>query len=276
MPDMDVVEELRESDIINIGLIQWNAPSPLGNGNRKDICIAKPVTDLGFTLNTIKDLGMQQPFDFDVKFSGVASTPNSDGTAQIQWVVSQTVNKNFKNVDIGAGFRATVHVIDVVGTMTALLSPQARQDGTTCGEGRSFGVTVATIPEETNKLIVHARALLSRVELALDQIVLNASAGRQITNPVVRIIVLSMPSCFLQSENVTYSFRSQTANLKAPLQYAWASDGNISEPNSDSTEVSFHTGTEQQQGHVALKVTDADGVSAEADMTLGLPIRSCD
>jgi hypothetical protein len=75
--------------------------------HQSEVFFAKPLNALQFRLNSVRDIGLPGPLDFDVEFVGqIVHGPSVGIPGKVRWVVNENVGKTFlykgRNVKIAA------------------------------------------------------------------------------------------------------------------------------------------------------------------------------
>jgi len=225
---MDPLTDLSNSDTIRISRLAYdlNGPSQVspGHKDRPPICLSKTEGQLVFTLNTKKDLGVADPFDFDIDFIG-QNVGMTNGLPVVQWNVDQDVHK-----DVQASGHA-VHIGTVKGSIsTAVVGLAPRQPGTACDAStRSFGVALGTAPAE-NKLQIHGSVNISPgIDIGFDataeNIVLAATAGETVS---FKAKIMGGPDeCGVIEAGSTVGFWAMVTNIPSgdTVTYSWSVSG---------------------------------------------------
>jgi len=158
---MNLIEAVTLADVIYLDEIdfsqQVNSPIDLGLPTGPIVirgrCVPKTPGQLRFKLNSVRDLNVQEPFDFDIEFVG---TPSPTGEPVVQWSVDHQYDQYYSV----PGEPADFHIWDVKGSVTTTLaSITPPRDGQACdGAERVFPVIVAMAAGQ-NELIVRGDAV---------------------------------------------------------------------------------------------------------------------
>jgi len=138
---MDAIKALKESDVLQVSSwCQYFGPPELASVFPESVlpagCVEKPSGSLHLTLNSVKELGLAQPFNFDVELFGtVESTGTPSMPAVVRWDVNQLIDKDFVSVD-----GLAVHVTRVEGVVRpgVVLWSTPRQGVDCSGASRTF------------------------------------------------------------------------------------------------------------------------------------------
>jgi hypothetical protein len=98
-------------------------------------CVGKTRGELRFALNSIRQLGIAAPFDFDVEFFGTPeATPSPGHPPAVRWSVNQQVHKDFV---LPSGL--AIHVDRVDGFIPSTVwTWEGPMQGVDCGGAGAF------------------------------------------------------------------------------------------------------------------------------------------
>lgn len=191
---VNLVDALILADVITFDEIDFSqqAPAPLLSGPMviKSRCVKKVPGELRFTLNTIRDLNLQQPYDFDIHFVG---TPSPTGTPVVQWSVDDQIDKYYGV----PGEPVDAHIWDVRGSVTTRLDAiSPAQNGQSCdGSARLFPVKVGMAAGQ-NQLVVRGDVVTEGAHLHLEDFTIdinNVSVAAEAGFVPRRVVVAIVP-----------------------------------------------------------------------------------
>jgi hypothetical protein len=273
---MDLIKELTLSDVIYFDHIDYNlnAPWPLHAGpmSKAFRCVPKPAGKLMFTLNTIRDLNVQQPFAFPINFVGI---PSAAGEPIVEWKVDQQIDKRF-DVPVNVPL-LSVHIWDVRGSVTTKLdSITPPQMGKGCaGENELFPVLLSSVG--VNQLTVRgdvtslgpAYTHYEDKTISINDIGVSAKGGRP---PLVHVRISTfVDECGIADGVVPGGRVNFAANVTAPVAYTleWSVSGHGAVAENGITDGAYlHVILGDTPGRVDITVvvTTEDGEIGEASI----------
>lgn len=150
---MNAIDVLRDSDVLQASsACHYVRPPELASVFPDWVfpsgCVDKPSGLLRLTLNSVKELGLAQPFDFDVELHGTVENAGTPSMAAIvRWDVDQPVGQDFV-----AASGLAVHVVRVEGLVRTgvVLRLQPLQGVDCSGAARAFPGWMAWFAEPAN------------------------------------------------------------------------------------------------------------------------------
>ncbi len=223
---MSAYTNLLDSDTLVIGSMEFdlNGPSQVNPGHRtkSNICVGKFPGQLRFKLNTVSDLGIKEPFDFDVEFIGQLVGNVMDDPAVVKWSVNQSIDRDFSTSGVD------VHIDQVNGSLsTALHARNPRGQGQDCGgAGRSIGVDLGTIGN-VNSLDISASVLGSGVGISADNITLTADGRDQFAIDARINVIVNECGIAATAPGGEVHFWAQVNNVPVgdTIGYSWSVNG---------------------------------------------------
>jgi hypothetical protein len=176
---MSALTNLEGSDTVFVGSLDFdlNGPSQINPGHRhkSNICATKLPGKRSFKLNSVNDLGIDQPYDFDIEFDGQTAGFDLNGDELIRWDVNQPINRDFATSGI------TVHLDDAIGSiLTVIRGHNPRTQGKDCGgNDRSIGVDLQSQPGNNSLKITGSTSFGTSVNISADNISLIADGRDQ-------------------------------------------------------------------------------------------------
>jgi len=159
---MNPIDTLRAMDSIAFRTISYNrlAPWPLTSGPRsvQNRCVTKSAGSLNFTMNSVRDLGVPLPFDFDVLFTG---EPATDGSPVVTWSVAQNIDKYYGVPGVD------VHIWNVTSGFTAMVQLIPPSDQFACDGSRKTDYLTLTTIGSNNELVIRGDTVTKGAHLHL-------------------------------------------------------------------------------------------------------------
>jgi hypothetical protein len=173
----DPVEAMLAATLVRVDRVAYHQSGfgPIGAAQRErtNFCVPKVAGQLGFVIDTVRDLGLSPEYQLQIALQGRVAESTPGGDPVVEWSIDQVVGREFRVFGVG------VHVDAVVGTLRAALQavtpPRPGQD---CqGQQRSFTVALMPDPQGGGRLSAHARALAMELAIDLSNIAVAGWAG---------------------------------------------------------------------------------------------------
>ena len=115
----DAVQRLMAATLIKLDRLTYVqagiGPITGGPRERATICVPKVAGQLGFTVDTVRDLGVEAQYSQQLVFEGEVSGMDPDGDPVITWTIEEPIDRDVQVLGVG------VHIEIVRGSITAAL-----------------------------------------------------------------------------------------------------------------------------------------------------------
>jgi hypothetical protein len=175
----DPIDAFLAATVVRVDRVAYHQSGfgPIGAAQRErtNFCVPKAAGQLGFTIDTVRDLGLSPDYQVQLALQGRVAGNTPTGDPIVEWSLDQVVGREFRVLGV------PVHVDAVVGTVRASLQAVTPpRPGEDCqGEPRSFTVALVPDPQGGGRLSAHARALAMELTVDLSSIAVAGWAGTE-------------------------------------------------------------------------------------------------